>query len=248
MTPRRRLMRPIAGLLALLVLAAGLPVRAEDAAASAEQRRVEQIVHDYILQHPEVLMQALEAAEAKEKAERNVSLLADKHGPLYSDPTSPVGGNPAGDVTIVEFFDYRCPYCKAVEPALEALLREDGHIRIIYKEFPILGPASVYAAEAALAARKQGRYDTFHRAMMASRGTIDEAAVLRVAAAAGLDLQQLKADMAAPDVAAVIKADYALAQALDINGTPAFVIGNELISGALDPAGLRAKVAAARNG
>src|SRR6185312_15529010 len=143
----------------LLLGAAVLPAIADEAVPPAQRAAIEQIVHDYLLQHPEVLIQSLQEAQEKERrqdAARAKDALAARHAELVDDPTAPVGGNPKGNVTIVEFFDYRCPYCKEVEPALEALLREDGQTRIVYKEFPILGKPSVLAAQVALAAREQG--------------------------------------------------------------------------------------------
>jgi protein-disulfide isomerase len=159
-----------------------------------------------------------------------------------------VQGNPKGDVTIVEFFDYRCPYCKEIEPVLDALLLEDRKLRIVYKEFPILGPPSVFASRTALAAKKQGKYAAFHRAMMAAKGNISDETVLKVAASVGLDTEKIKADMGAPEIDRVLKANYELAEALQIQGTPGIIIGDTLIPGAVDIATLRKDIAAARKG
>jgi protein-disulfide isomerase len=165
---------------------------------------------------------------------------------LLHDPNSPVLGNPRGAVTVVEFFDYRCPYCKQVEPALEALLGEDRQLRFVYKEFPVLGADSVTASRAALAAKKQGKYDAFHRAMMTLKGQINEAAVFKTAESVGLDVERLKRDIASPEVARALKANTDLAEALDIRGTPAFVIGDEIVPGAIDLASLKQLIATAR--
>jgi protein-disulfide isomerase len=165
---------------------------------------------------------------------------------LLHDPNSPVLGNPRGAVTVVEFFDYRCPYCKQVEPALEALVKEDAKIRIIYKEFPVLGADSVYASRMALAAAKQDKYFAFHNAMMSTKGQITEKVILQVAATAGIDLGKAKADMNAAAVKDIIQRNYSLAEALDINGTPAFIIGDVLVPGATDIDGLKKLVADAR--
>jgi protein-disulfide isomerase len=223
--------------------------RAADAVTPAQKSAFEQIIHDYILQHPEVVIEALQSAEDKMKAqgeERARAAVVERRQELLDDPTAPVAGNPKGDVTVVEFFDYRCPYCKQVEPALEALLKEDRQLRIVYKELPILGKDSIYATRAALAARKQAKYDKFHAAMMAAKGQIDEKVVLQVAASSGLDLERLKSDMNAAEIDEIIKRNYDLAQALDIHGTPAFVIGGELVPGAIDIATMKQKIAAAR--
>src|SRR6202008_4197318 len=121
---------------------------------------------------------ALQAAEDKMKSEAHdkaSAALSSRQRDIFDDPDAPVAGNPKGDVSVVEFFDYRCPYCKQVEPALEALLGQDKKLRFVYKEFPVLGPDSVTAARAALAAHKQGKYDAMHRALRAFKGQIDEA-------------------------------------------------------------------------
>src|SRR3954452_4315966 len=214
----------IVGLLALQ------PASAAD--FTPDQRKaIESIIREYLTKNPEVMLDALEAAKeklSKEAHDKAGANLAARRQELFEDPASPVAGNPKGDVTVVEFFDYRCPYCKQVEPALEALLKEDRQLRLVYKELPILGKDSIYATRAALAARKQGKYDKFHAAMMAAKGQIDEKIVLQVAAASGVDVERLKSDMNAGEIDEIIKRNYDLAQALDIHGTPAFVIGGEL--------------------
>jgi protein-disulfide isomerase len=216
-----------------------------------EQQRIEQIIHDYLLKHPEVVVEALRAAEAQDKqkqAEATRAAIAAKRKELLDDPSAPTGGNPKGDVTLVEFFDYRCPYCKRVQPSVEALLKEDHKLRVVYKEFPILGPPSVLAVHVAFAALKQGKYERFHTAMMATKGEseITENVVLKVAADAGLDMARVKIDMNTPEIDQIIKRNYELAEALGINGTPGFVIGDTLIPGAVDLATLKQTIADAR--
>ena len=137
-------------------------------------------------------------------------------------------------MTIVEFFDYRCPYCKQVLPALQTLLKEDHKLRFVYKEMPVLGPASVTAAHAALAAQRQGKYEAFHTAMMATKGQITDETVYKVAGSVGLDVDRLKQDMSAPEIEQALKANLALADALNIRGTPGFIIGNHIVPGAID--------------
>ncbi len=159
---------------------------------------------------------------------------------------APIGGNAKGDVTIVEFFDYRCPYCKQVEPSLDALLREDERLRVVYKEWPILGKDSVYASRVALAAVKQGKYDVFHSAMMATQGQINEEVILKVANSVGLDVAKIKADMNTAEIEDILTRNKNLAEALGIHGTPAWVIGDEMIAGAVDIATMKAKIAAVR--
>jgi protein-disulfide isomerase len=243
-----RLPTLLAAGLALLAGSAVTPALAEPLSAD-QKKAVEQVIHDYLLQHPDVLMEALQAAREKseqEAVEQARRVIAEKRTVLLADPNSPVGGNAQGDVTIVEFFDYRCPYCKQVEPSLEALLKEDRKLRIVYKEFPILGPESVVATRAALAARRQGKYDAFHHAMMSQKGQINEAEVMRIAASIGLDAAKLKSDMAAGEIDDLIKRNYDLAEALDIQGTPAFIVGDTLAPGAATIETLRKLIAAAR--
>ena len=184
---------------------------------------LQQAIHDYILAHPEVLIQSLRIAKEREDsrvAERNKALVASLKSDLVDDPNAPVRGNPRGDVTLVEFFDYRCPYCRQVEPFLQALIKNDHSLRVVVKELPILGPASVYAARVALAAYKQGKYEQFHNAVMSKRSNFDEATLLRLAEDAGLALDRLKTDMNNPEVDAEIKRTTEIAKALKLSGTP----------------------------
>jgi protein-disulfide isomerase len=217
-----------------------------------EQRQaIEAIIRDYLMQNPDVLIEALRSAE--EKATRDADakaavVLKDRRGEVFDDPASPIGGNPQGDVTIVEFFDYRCPYCKQVQPALQKLLDQDRKLRFVYKEMPVLGAPSVTAAHAALAARLQGKYEHFHSAMMATKGQITDEVVYQVAGSVGLDVDQLKRDMGAPEIEQAVKANLALAKALDIHGTPGFIIGEHIVPGAIDLDALKDLVADARKG
>jgi protein-disulfide isomerase len=234
--------------LAAMLLAVAAPAQAAD--SPTQQRQViEAVIHDYLIQHPDVLLNVLQAAQDKMKAEaRNKALatLIDRRQEIFDDLGSPVGGNPKGDITLVEFFDYRCPYCKQVEPALDALVRQDKQLRFVYKEFPVLGPTSVTASRAALAARAQGKYDTFHKAMMALKGQIDDHAVFQVAGSVGLDIAQLKRDMEAPEIDKALKANINLAEALDIHGTPGFVIGDQIVPGAVSLDELKQMIMSAR--
>jgi protein-disulfide isomerase len=237
---------------ALMALAvacfSAMPVSAQSFSPEQKQE-IDRLIHDYLQQHPEAVVESLKAAQQKADAARATQvqqMLAAKRSELLHDPNSAVGGNPNGDVTLVEFFDYRCPYCKAIEPSLEALIKEDRNLRVVYKEFPILGPVSVFASRVAIAARAQGKYAAFHDRMMALRGTIDDATVMTVAKESGLDLTELKDDMASAKVDAVIQRNYALADALGIDATPALVIGSRLTMGAVDIDGLRKLIAEAR--
>ncbi|HTQ35307.1 MAG TPA: DsbA family protein [Stellaceae bacterium] len=214
-----------------------------------QKKQIEAIIHDYLKAHPEVLMEAIQAADDKLKSDardKAAKALASHRDEVFNDPRSPVAGNPKGDVTLVEFFDYRCPYCKQVEPALEKLIGEDRQLRFVFKEFPVLGPESEVAARVALAARKQGKYDAFHHAMMAATGRIDDAVIFKVTGSVGLDIDKVKQDMKSLDVEQELKANLALGRALDLDGTPSFIIGDTIVPGAISADALRQLIADAR--
>lgn len=245
--------RWISPLASVLLLAAAVPAGAADMSVSPDRQAIEQIIHDYLMAHPEVVIESLKAgdARAKEQAEAETRAQIVKHrDELVHDAKSPEGGNPAGDVTIVEFFDYRCPYCKEVEPSLEALLKEDGRIRVVYKEFPILGPESMIASRVSLAALKQSpqKYARLHLALMNAKGELSQESIMKAAEAAGLDIARIKTDMNGPEVDALIKRNYDLAETLNIRGTPAFIIGNEMTPGAVDMPMFKKMVTEARKG
>ena len=244
---------PLAALAVACGLTAALHAQAIRAAEipSEQRQAIEGIIHDYLLNNPDVLIEALRSAEDKVNREADAKatkVLRDRASEVFDNPATPVGGNPKGNVTIVEFFDYRCPYCKQVLPALQTLLQEDHELRFVYKEFPVLGPASVTAAHAALAAQRQGKYEAFHTAMMAAKGQITEDTIYKVAGSVGLDVDQLKQDMAAPEIERELKANLALAEALNIRGTPGFIIGKKIVPGALDLDALKDMIAEARKG
>ncbi|MBV9829322.1 MAG: DsbA family protein [Alphaproteobacteria bacterium] len=241
-----------AATLITLVTLIGRPIAAvaADDFTPDQRRAIEAIVKDYLAKNPDVLLDALQAAEDKIKAEAHdkaAAALVTQRQALLDDPQSPVAGNPNGDVSVVEFFDYRCPYCKQVEPSLETLLGQDHQLRFVYKEFPVLGSESKVAARAALASRKQGKYDAVHRALMALKGQIDDSAIMKTAASVGVDVERLKQDMKSPDIDSEIKATYDLADALDIHGTPGFVIGNEVVPGAISIEDMKQLIDTARH-
>ena len=233
---------------AILALMPSPPAAAAE--FTPEQRQaIEAIIRDFLQKNPEALLDALQTAKDRMEGEAHnkaAAALAARHHEVFDDPDAPIAGNPKGNASLVEFFDYRCPYCKQVEPSLEALLTEDRNLRLVYKEFPVLGPESVSAARAALAARKQDKYDAMHHALMALKGQIDEAAIFRVASSAGLDVERLKRDMPAPDIDRMLKANASLASALDIRGTPGFVIGDEIVPGAISLQALKGLIDTAR--
>jgi protein-disulfide isomerase len=244
--------RTLFGLLALACacIAAASPRPLEATEMTPEQRRaIEAIIHDYLMQNPDVLIEALREAEAKANIDaeaKAAQVLHDRRREIFDDPATPVGGNPQGDVAIVEFFDYRCPYCKQVQPAIQKLLDQDQKLRFVYKELPVLGPQSDMAAHAALAARLQGKYEPFHTLMMAAKGQISDEVVYRIAGSIGLDVDRLKHDMTDPEIDQALNANKSLANALDIRGTPGFIIGDRIIPGAVDLDALKNMVADAR--
>ncbi len=211
--------------------------RSAIAAGEMSQSEFDQRVHNYILAHPEVLVEALQSLDARQRAAdaaATKAALSKRADDLFRDKESPVGGNAQGDVTVVEFFDYNCPYCRQVAPVIEQAVADDPQLRIVYKEFPILGPDSLFAAKAALAAARQGKYGEFHKALYGVKSRVTEAVVMKVAAGIGLDMTRLKSDMQQPDIEGSISRNAELAQALGITGTPGFVVGDLIFPGATD--------------
>ncbi len=201
----------------------------------AQRAAIERIVRDYLVRNPEILIEVQTALEAKAHAFRQARMreALSKHArALFSDPSDPVMGNPKGDVTVVEFFDYNCGFCRRAITDVSKLIAKDKNIKFVFKELPIFGRESVEAARVALAARKQGKYWPVHRALLEKPGRANEAKALRIAKSLGLDMARLKKDMASPEVAKIIADTQKLAQQLGINGTPHFFIGDKVIPGA----------------
>ena len=201
-----------------------------------QKTEIEKIVHDYLVEHPEVIKEAIQALQAKDEQSKvdaqTQSVLQNKDA-LFNDPGTPVAGNAMGDVTVVEFFDYHCPYCKAVAAPLDQLLHDDKGVRLVLKEFPILGEDSILASHAALAAVGQGKYWEFHQALMEHRGPFDMDVIKTIAAKVGLDPAKLEADMGAQQIEPQISANHKLARTLDISATPTFIIGDQVVEGAV---------------
>ena len=216
----------------------------------AQKKEVEEIVRELITKkEPELIIRAAQNVQermdkdATEKGQKAVEKNLDK---LVNDPDSPVGGNPKGDVTIIEFFDYSCGYCKVAQPNVEKLLEADKNIRFVYKELPILGPGSVFAAKAALASVAQGKYEKFHEAMMTTKDHLNESSVIDVAKEVGLDTEKLKKDMESDKVKKILEANVELAKVIGARGTPAFIIGGKLYPGAVPFEQMKDAVDAAR--
>lgn len=208
-----------------------------------------QAVRDYLLKHPEVLKDALDAlqkqeeAKQAEQAKQGIKTNADA---LLRSPLDFVAGNPNGKVTIVEFFDYNCPYCKRAHHDVVALIDNEKDVRVVFKEFPILGEASTFASRAAIAAKKQGKYLELHNALLSVEGRVDSARVMSLAQAAGLDVERLRKDMQAPNIDEPIKLSHGLAEKLGISGTPTFIIGDQLYPGAVGVPILKQQIASVR--
>jgi protein-disulfide isomerase len=225
-----------------------LPAWAESSATPG-QPALDQAIERYIRSHPEVIEQALQSLEVKRQEEerlRVVQAVVTHQEELLRDPASPVSGNLTGDVTVIEFFDYRCGYCKRVASAVTHLQQDDPGVRVVYKDFPILGEASVFGARAALAAREQGKHQAFHEALLASDNELTKQEVFAIAQRVGLDVKKLETDLQAPERQTALDRNRALATLLGITGTPGFVIDGEVYPGALDLTRLKALVAQAR--
>ncbi len=228
------------------------PANAGEPFDPQQRKQIESVIYEYLLENPEVLVEAFNVLQAREQVAKqsgliqNIALADDA---LYNDPLSPQAGNLDGSVTIVEFFDYRCGYCKRVFPAIQEVLADDNDIRIIYKEFPILGDDSVFASRASIAIwlNWPEKYHDFHIAVMGGRGALSETRVFEYAASIGVDIDDLTQAMKSEKVAQSISKTAKLAEFLNISGTPGFIIGNELIPGAIDVDAIKELVKRARS-
>src|SRR6195256_570029 len=242
---------------ALLALAlGGAPLPASAQSFSDTQRGdIESIVRNYLIAHPEVLEEAMtelskrqSAAEA-EKHEAGVSKNADK---IFSSPRGVTLGNKDGDVSFVEFFDYNCGYCKRAMADMIDLMKSDPKLKVVLKEFPVLGPGSVEAAQVAVAVRMQDptgkKYLDFHQKLLGGRGQADKERAMAAAKDAGLDMARLEKDLKSPEVRATLEENFKVAEDVGLNGTPSYVIGKQVVIGAVGVEGLREKIGVARCG
>jgi len=220
--------------------------------SDAQRAAIEDIIKDYLTnKHPEVMAQGLqtlqqreqESAEAKTKSE--VDKAKDR---IFNDPNTPFVGNPKGNVTVVEFYDYQCGYCKMSEEATEKLIREDKNLKFVFKDFPILGPASAEAAKASLASVKQGKFQAFHDALMNKKDHLTSDLIYQTAKDAGLDVDKLKKDMNDSSVTDEINATLKLGQDIGARGTPMFIIGDTIVPGAMQYEQLKQAISDARSG
>lgn len=214
-----------------------------------ETEAIREIVRAYLLENPELIIEVIETLQSRRDeagAERQRTALADHMEALHDPGPLPVLGNPEGDVTVVEFVDYRCSFCRAVTPTVMETVEADGNVRLIVKEWPILGPESLVAARAALASAEQGAYEAFHLKLMTEVQPVDEANILALADHLGLDVERLRSDMDADWVTQELRRSYGLADALGITGTPAFVIEDTVVPGAMDRERMEELIAQAR--
>lgn len=223
------------------------------ASLSAEQRKVVvDLIRETLLKNPEIIQEALIELESRNQlaqAQAQKNAVAAEKAVLFDNPRSPVAGNPQGDVTIVEFFDYNCGYCKRALDDMRALIKEDSKIKVILKDFPVLGPESLEASRVSVAVKNQlqgEKYWDFHIRLMATKGRINGAKALEVAKEIGANIDQLKKDMDSPETRKTIDDTVALGDRLSLTGTPAFVVADEVVFGAVGADALKARIAAVR--
>ncbi len=231
------------------VIAAAEPAATYTQFTSAQRDEIVAIIRAAMKQDPSILrdaVAALQADESRNEASNQASLIAKLAPELFRQDGDPMLGRPDAKVTVVEFSDVRCPYCRRMLPVLADLLRTNKDVRIVYKDMPVLGPGSVLGARAELAAQRQDGYEKLHQALMTGSNQITEDVIKAESIKAGLDWSRLRADMDRPDILARINANLALAHQLDLKGTPAYVVGDTLLPGAVELSELQNAVNAAR--
>jgi protein-disulfide isomerase len=251
--PSFRLLVPA---LLALALVLGLPPAASAQSFSDTQRGdIETIVRNYLIAHPEVLEEAmneLSKRQAAAEAEKHEASVATNAETIFNSPRGVVLGNKDGDVTFVEFFDYNCGYCKRAMADMLDLMKADPKLKVVLKEFPVLSEGSVEAAKVAVAVRMQDptgkKYLDFHQKLLGGRGPADKARAMAAAKDAGLDTARIEKDLASPEVRATIEENFKLAESMGMNGTPSYVIGKQVVVGAIGLDGLKEKIALARCG
>jgi len=240
---------------AAVLLALGVAAAPAQSVSEAQRGEFEKIIRNYLINNPEVLQEAiaeLEKRQAKAEAEKHKVAVKDNADALFNSPRHVVVGNPKGDVTFVEFFDYNCGYCKRALEDMNALMKADPKLRVVLKEFPVLGPASMDAARVGVAVRMQDKtgkkYLEFHQKLLTGRGQVDKARALAAAKEVGMDVARIERDLGSDEVRASIEESFKLAEKLGLNGTPSYVIGGDVVVGAVGLATLREKINGARCG
>ncbi len=216
-----------------------------------DKAAVEQIIRDYLLENPELLIEVQDALEEKQSVaarENQSKIIADNHEQIFNDANDSVYGNPKGDITVVEFYDYNCGYCKRAMPDMQALLKADPNVRFVLKEFPILGPDSMRTHLVAQAFKKlmPEKYMELHEVLMSEPRSSTEESAIAAAKKLGADEAKLRELMKSKEVVTSFQNAYTIAQALNISGTPSYIIGNELVPGAVGHDTLAAKIAEQR--
>ena len=249
-------MTRLASLLAAAAISvAGVTAASAQTFSEPQRGEIEKIVRDYLLKHPELLQEVMAELEKKQQtaeAEKARSAIKTHAEALFNSPRQVTLGNPQGDVTFVEFFDYNCGYCKRALGDMTALMGKDPKLKVVLKEFPVLGPGSTEAAKVAVAVRMQDKtgkkYLEFHQKLLTGRGQADRARALAVAKEIGLDVARIEKDMAGDEVKATIEESFKLAEALGLNGTPSYVVGTDVVIGAVGANTLKEKINSARCG
>ena len=231
------------------------PAASAQSFSDGQRGEIETIIKNYLIAHPEVLEEAMaelnkrQAAAEEQKHEASVAQNSDT---IFNSPRGVVVGNKDGDVTFVEFFDYNCGYCKRAMADMLDLLKSDPKLKVVLKEFPVLGQGSVEAAQVAVAVRMQDpggkKYLDFHQKLLGGRGPADKARAIAAAKDAGLDVGRIEKDLAGPEVRATIEENFKLAESMGMNGTPSYVIGKQVVIGAIGLDGLKEKIGVARCG
>jgi len=247
--------RSFAAACAVISTMAAAPSSNADELSSSQRSEVERIVREYLIAHPEVLQEAMNELDKRQtavQAEKHKAAIKQYSDALFSSPRQVVLGNPNGNVTFVEFFDYNCGYCKRAMDDMLTLLKDDPKLKVVLKEFPVLGPGSVEAAQVAVAVHMQDKtgkkYLEFHQKLLGGRGEANKARALAVAKDIGLDMARLDKDLASPEVKAALQESFKLAEALGLNGTPSYVIGDNVVVGAVGLETLKEKVNTSRCG
>jgi protein-disulfide isomerase len=218
---------------------------------ATQKEVIENIIREYLMAHPEVIRDAMEALEQRrvaEESERQTKAIADNRDKLLNSPLQVVLGNPAGDVTLVEFFDYNCGYCRRAHADMTRLIGEDGKLRVVLKEFPVLGPASMEAAQVAIAVNivAPEKYGEFHEKMLGDKAQASGERAVAMAESIGIDGTKLREAVKNDTVGKTIEEVYAMANALGLTGTPSYVVGNEVVVGAVGYDELKSKIDAVR--
>jgi len=220
-----------------------------------QKTEIEKIIHDYLMAHPEVLPEAMAELEKRQNAEdaaKHLASIKDNAAAIFTSPHQVNLGNPQGDVTMVEFFDYNCAFCKRAMADMLDLLKSDPKLKIVLKEFPVLGEGSVQAAQVAVAVRMQDKtgkkYIDFHTKLLGGRGPADKAHALAAAKEAGFDVGRIEKDMQSDEIKQTIEENMKLAEGLGLNGTPSYILPSEVVIGAVGVTALRGRVNNARCG